>query len=321
MKKSILQFAFWWELRPTKNQPDTGVLHAISTIRQAVSAIADIIENAGYLEDREEELHSTAKRRAFRGLQRIQEENGKEPRLTAKIEFSAALLPEYSKCADSQFGATSEIAESLKIAAEFQMMLFLRPSEGLCPWGNNKAEHYILARDCYLTQGELCIRVTKLATAPAGFNPDCFVAFLKTKKDSTGKNGPKAAAGPFVTRLFNFLKKYPPAKHEMAGIFTGISEPNKLAFRVRDMLAQTAIAVGLDPHRLSLHSFHMAGVSQLLAHGFSSEVIMLCGGWKSFGGLRPYLRNSIAHAKMIAKAMYDTKAVSIAHQRMMYMTQ
>lgn len=318
LKTSIALFGLWWTKIPTRKNPNRNELHMVSTIRQAQSAIIAYIEREGYIEDRKTEAHSARKRLLNRGLYRLQMELLPEPRLRAKIEYSPALREIYMKIVAEKYGADSDNYLIFTTAAQVQYMLALRPSEGLYPWGNGKSKNYLLARHCFFIKDNVVVRATDLHKAKIDFVPTHFACIVKTKMDAYGKAGPRAMTGKFVDDICKLVKRFPPGIEPTDGIYSGIPNPGSLAKTIRGFLKETAIRVGLDPVRLTLHSFRLAAVMQMISAGFSSERIMMHGGWKTFAGLRAYLRNSVAHANLVAEALYNTELNPIVMQRLMY---
>ena len=77
----------------------------------------------------------------------------------------------------------------------------------------------------------------------------------------------------------------------------------------RFLMCLLAKRVGLDSDRLLVHSLRYGAPNQIIAAGFTRDVVMVQGGWASEGGASAYLLPTLNPAAMGADAIHDNKAV------------
>jgi len=100
-------------------------------------------------------------------------------------------------------------------------------------------------------------------------------------------------------------------------IFAGPSllvSDDMLAFIMR----RTAIACGLPPELVSIHSIRVGGLVALMAAGIPDELKMLAGRWKTAQGFLVYARSTIQQYSAITAALNDISLVTSEHVRMLY---
>ena len=244
-------------------------------------------------------------------------------RLKAKIPMSAPVLVHVLQFIHSIFNNTTL---GLLLSAAFCLGYgaAFRPCEYLTDASGTPGAHTLTGSLCFFqwVGSPNFSPVTDPTLFPPGY-PSHFVALLDSSKhDPLGHGGPRAIArAPHnatfccLTRLFTYLRQYPPAPH--APLLSGAKLPLAPA-ALNKILKVTAVQLGLDPNRLVPHSLRVGSVCQL--EGLPVESLLRHTGHASPKGLYAYCRASLEHATTVAPLLHDTDRLSLAFLRLTYMT-